>query len=122
MILTVYLLLSFSLPNAYCNESWRTEFEETCAKAPDAMALSCDELQALIGRCDRLQRVIEQRDETVRKVYLKRLQMCKNLYIYVLEVKKSETAEMTRQRVEVEMKNRISIIQLFGLLPLANLF
>jgi hypothetical protein len=56
----------------------------------DSMALSADELKALIGRCERLQKIIEQQDETVRKVYLKRLQMCKNLYAYVLEGKSGE--------------------------------
>ncbi|GFE60733.1 hypothetical protein [Geobacter sp. AOG2] len=86
------LFLSVCLSKAYCDELWRAEFDDTCAKTTDVMTLSTDELRALIGRCERLQKVIEQQDETVRKVFLKRLQLCKNLYIYVLEAKDNDKA------------------------------
>lgn len=90
MVLAACLFLSVCLSKAYCDEAWRAEFDDACAKTTDAMALSLDELKALVGRCERLQKIIEQQDETVRKVYLKRLQMCKNLYAYVLEAKSDE--------------------------------
>jgi hypothetical protein len=89
-VLAACLVLSVCLSRAYCDEAWREEFDGACAKTMDAMALSRDELKDLIGRCERLQKIIEQQDETVRKVYLKRLQMCKNLYAYVLEAKSDE--------------------------------
>ncbi|MDD2540050.1 MAG: hypothetical protein PHH28_03280 [Desulfuromonadaceae bacterium] len=72
---------------AYGAESWRTEFDATCSQATDAMALSVPELQKLIERCVSLQKIIEREEETVRKVYLKRLQMCKKFYIFVLDSK-----------------------------------
>ena len=90
MVLAVCLVLSVYPSKAYCDETWRAEFDDACAKTMDSMALSTDELKALISRCERLQKIIEQQDETVRKVYLKRLQMCKNLYVYVLEGKNDE--------------------------------
>ena len=90
MVPAVCLVLSVCLSKAYCVETWRTEFDDACAKTMDAMALSMDELKSLIGRCERLQKIVEQQDETVRKVYLKRLLMCKNLYAYVLEAKRDE--------------------------------
>jgi len=90
MVLAACLVLSVYLSKAYCDEAWRAEFDDACAKTMDSMALSAGELKALIGRCERLQKIIEQQDETVRKVYLKRLQMCKNLYVYVLEGKSGE--------------------------------
>ncbi len=90
MVPAACLLLSICLSKAYCDELWRSEFDDTCAKTADVMALSGNELEALIGRCERLQKVIEQQDETVRKVFLKRLQLCKDLYVYVLEAKNSE--------------------------------
>jgi hypothetical protein len=90
MVLAACLVLSVCLSKAYCDEAWRAEFDDACAKTMDAMALSMDELKALIGKCERLQKIVEQQDETVRKVYLKRLQMCKNLYAYVLEAKSDE--------------------------------
>jgi len=71
-------------------EGWRADFDATCAKTGDAMALTVQELNQLIGRCAALEKVIDTQEESVRKVYLKRLQMCRNLYAYVLEYKKNE--------------------------------
>ncbi len=70
---------------AWAQEGWRKEFDDVCAKTQDAMVLPPDELKALVGRCDRLKPQIENLDESQRKVYLKRLQMCRDLYIFVLE-------------------------------------
>jgi hypothetical protein len=90
LILTGCLILFVTLQTAYGEGAWRTDFDATCAQSNDAMALSMPELQKLIERCDRLQKIIETEEETVRKVFLKRLQMCKNLYVFVLETKKQE--------------------------------
>jgi hypothetical protein len=79
-----------ALPTAQAEEVWRTDFDATCAQSNDAMDLSVPELKKLIEQCDRLQKIIEAQEETVRKVFLKRLQMCRNLYIFVLETKVQE--------------------------------
>ena len=71
-------------------ESWKQEFEDICAKTQDAMTLSVEELKALVERCDRLKPEIEKLGETERKVYLKRLQMCRDLYAFVLESKEKK--------------------------------
>jgi len=89
-LLSGLFILCLAVPS-FCGENaWRTEFDETCSKTTDSMMLSVDELTTLIQKCDRLQKAIEAEDETVRKVYLKRLQMCKNLYIFVRESKQLE--------------------------------
>ena len=76
---------------ARCEElPWRADFDAVCAKTGDAMALSLPELNQLLERCGALQKIIETQEESVRKVYLKRLQMCRNLYAYVVEFKKNE--------------------------------
>lgn len=75
---------------AWCEESWRADFDATCAKTGDAMALSVPELNQLIGRCAALEKIVAAQEESVRKVFLKRLQLCRNLYAYVLEYKKNE--------------------------------
>ncbi|MCM2360004.1 MAG: hypothetical protein NDI77_17765 [Geobacteraceae bacterium] len=72
---------------ALAEEGWKAEFDEVCGKSDDSMNLSQDELKALMARCDRLKPLIEAQEETVRKVYLKRLQMCRDLLAYVHEVK-----------------------------------
>jgi hypothetical protein len=90
VILAAALLLCAPLPDGFCGDPpWRVEFDETCANTSDAMALSLADLQTLIAKCERLQITIEQLDESTRKVFLKRLLMCKNLYQYVLDAKKT---------------------------------
>ena len=84
------ICLSIAFHSACAEESWRTDFDAACAQSNVAMILTIPELRKLIEQCDRLQKILEEQEETVRKVYLKRLQMCKNLYIFVLETKKQE--------------------------------
>ncbi|MCX7793562.1 MAG: hypothetical protein N2257_04030 [Thermodesulfovibrionales bacterium] len=69
-------------------QDWKKEYEDICSKTADVMALSVDELRELISRCDKLKTVIESlEDESTRKVYLKRLQMCRDLYKFALDEK-----------------------------------
>jgi len=90
VMLMTALLLCASLSDGHCGDpQWRDEFDETCANTSAAMTLSLEDLQQLIVKCERLQIAIEQLDESARKVFLKRLLMCKNLYQFVLDTKKS---------------------------------
>ena len=68
-------------------EGWKAEFDAVCAKTDVAMTLSVEELKGLIVRCDQLKPKIEAEEESTRKVYLRRLQMCRELYKYVLDNK-----------------------------------
>ena len=66
-------------------QDWKREFDDVCAKTQDAMALSQDELKGLVARCDRLRPQIEKLEESQRKVYTRRLQVCRDLYQFVIE-------------------------------------
>jgi hypothetical protein len=90
LILAGCISMFITISAAYGEDAWRTDFDATCAQSNDAMALSKTELKKLIEQCDRLQKIIETQEETVRKVFLKRLQLCKNLYVFVLETKMQE--------------------------------
>ena len=68
-------------------EGWKAEFDSVCSKTDVAMTLSAEELKGLIARCDQLKPRIEAEEESTRKVYLRRLRMCRELYNYVLENK-----------------------------------
>jgi hypothetical protein len=68
-------------------ENWKSEFEHVCSKTQDAMAFGVEELKDLIARCDTLKPLIEKLDESQRKVYLKRLSLCRDLLVFVLESK-----------------------------------
>ena len=75
---------------AFAQEGWKEEFDAVCAKTDVAMTLSEEELSERIGRCDRLKARIEAEGESTRKVYLRRLQMCQDLYRYVLQSKRQQ--------------------------------
>lgn len=85
-------LLTGSLPfgpsASLAQEEWKAEFDAVCSKTDVAMTLPPGELTELIARCDRLKPKIEAQEESTRKVYLRRLRMCRDLYIYVLENKR----------------------------------
>ncbi len=73
--------------SASAEEDWKKEFEAICSRTDDAMSFSKDELKGLIARCDKVKSVIETLDESTRKVYLKRLKLCRDLFAFVLDAK-----------------------------------
>jgi hypothetical protein len=76
--------------SAYAEESWKEQIMGLCAKTDVAVNLTSEELKELVAGCDKLKPVIESLEETPRKVYRKRLQMCRDLFAYVLESKESK--------------------------------
>jgi hypothetical protein len=80
--------LPFGPSTALAQEEWKAEFDAVCSKTDVAMTLSSEELKGLIAGCDRLKPKIEEQEESTRKVYLRRLRMCRDLYKYLLENKK----------------------------------
>lgn len=71
--------------SARAQDGWKTEFEAVCAGTDTAMTLSPEKLRERIVRCDRLKTAIEAEEESTRKVYLRRLRMCRDLYRYILD-------------------------------------
>ncbi len=71
-------------------QDWKAEFEAICARTQEAAGMTLDELKNLVNRCDELRPQIEKLDETQRKVYMKRLKMCRDLYAFVLETKEKQ--------------------------------
>jgi hypothetical protein len=81
---------SFYCGIAYSQEDWSKEFDQICSKTEDAMAFSVEELKSLVDRCDALKPRIEKLDEPQRKITLRRLQMCRDLYAFALEMKEKK--------------------------------
>jgi len=69
---------------------WKAEFDAVCGQTDNAASMSIAELNSAVARCDALKPQLEALDATPRKVYLKRLQMCRNLFTYLLEGKEKE--------------------------------
>lgn len=78
------------LRSAHGEENWKKEFDDICGNTDDSMKLSQEELKKLVAGCDRLKPAIESLEETPRKIYLKRLQMCRGLLLFVLESKEKK--------------------------------
>lgn len=76
--------------NAYALDDWKKEFEDVCSKTQDALAFSSDELRNYIDRCDALKPFMEKLTEPQRKINLRRLRMCRDLYSFVLEQKEHQ--------------------------------
>lgn len=70
---------------AAAQEDWKSEFDDICSKTQDSPSLTKPEIKGLIERCDRLKPRIEKLDESAAKVYLKRLRMCRELFVFMLE-------------------------------------
>jgi hypothetical protein len=71
---------------------WRVEFEAVCSQTDSSMTLTSEELAQLVARCDRLIEQIGAEAEVVRRVYLKRLKNCRELFAYVLASRTAEPA------------------------------
>ena len=81
---------SFDPTLSMAQGGWKAEYESVCSKTDVAMTLSVGELKDVIARCVQLKARIEAQEESTRKVYLRRLQMCRDLYSYVLEAKERD--------------------------------
>jgi len=83
-------LINFNGP-ARAQEDWKQEYSEVCAKTQNAMGLSVDELQNYIDRCNKLLDHISElqgeQAESEKKVFTKRVKMCRDLYDFALKYK-----------------------------------
>jgi hypothetical protein len=77
---------------AYADEGWQKDFDDVFSKTEGAMALTPEELKALVEKCDKLKPLIEGTDEgeSKKKVYLKRLQRTRDYYNFILESKEKK--------------------------------
>jgi nitrate/nitrite-specific signal transduction histidine kinase len=75
---------------AHAQDDWRKTFNDICGKTQNAMAYSPKELRDFIADSDLLLIEIDRLREPERTIYLKRLQRCKGLFVYVLESKEKK--------------------------------
>ncbi|MGO9952181.1 MAG: hypothetical protein ACLPN1_08210 [Dissulfurispiraceae bacterium] len=80
-----------------CADDWKLEFNDICSNDDYAMEITVDELKQLVSRCEYLRPRIEALSGTQKKVYLKRLQSCRNLYIFVIQAKELKAKEQKQQ-------------------------
>lgn len=68
-------------------ESWKIQFDRLCGRTDNAAEMTVEELKKALTDCDAIKPQIEALEATPRKLYLRRLQMCRNLFAYLLEGK-----------------------------------
>ena len=92
------LLLCFfhiSVPaGSYAQQDWKQEYATVCAETQNATNLSSELLRDYVDRCDKLQERINELNESEgasgKKVYTKRLKMCREIYKFALDYKSKE--------------------------------
>lgn len=89
LFITALLLVVPAFPG-FGADDWRQEFDAVCSKTDISMTLPSEELKQLVERCDKLKTIIETQDESTRKVFRKRLQLCRELYAFVLKSREQE--------------------------------
>jgi hypothetical protein len=90
------ILLLATISAVHAAEDWKQEFAKVCGKTQNAMALSPVELKHHITRCDKLAERLDELNGPAgseKKVYAKRLQMCRDLYVFTLEYRENEKTE-----------------------------
>jgi len=91
VVITALAMIAIAAP-AVCGaegeEGWRREFDDVCGKTSESQSLSTEELGKLVDRCDKLKPQIEKLGESERKVFLRRLKMCRDLYDFMLETRR----------------------------------
>ncbi len=85
-IVSALLLVSLQVSYCFAEDTWISEFEDICGRTEDSSGMNKEELKALIDRCDKLRPVIESSDNPQKKIYLFRLDKCKNLFNYAIQV------------------------------------
>ena len=79
--------------SAWGADEWKKEFDAVCSQTDNAMSMTIEQLQEYVSRCEKIKPAIEALEASPRKVYLKRWQLCRDLFKYVLDSKKANKEE-----------------------------
>ena len=93
LLLLCFFHISFPT-GSHAQQDWKQEYATVCAETQNATNLSSEVLRDYIDRCDKLQERINELNGSEgvsgKKVYTKRLKMCRDVYKYALDYKSKE--------------------------------
>lgn len=69
--------------------NWRDDFALICGHTADAGKLSSGELRGLIAESDKLLEIVESSDDPEKKLYLMRLNKCRNFFVFMEGITKN---------------------------------
>jgi hypothetical protein len=88
-VLFLLLLMFYFSPQASA-QPWIEDFDKICSQAEDADSLPTAKLKELVMESDKLLGVIEAGNDPRKKVYIFRLRKCRNLFVYVMDLREAE--------------------------------
>jgi len=96
IVLFLFLLMSYFSPLASA-QSWIEDFDKICGQAEAADSLPTARLKELVMESDKLLEVIEAGNDPRKKVYIFRLKKCRNLFVYIMDLRESEGSAGPKQ-------------------------
>jgi len=74
---------------SYANEkSWMDEYNIICGDTQEAVQLPGEEIKTLIDKCDKLLNKIKAADNPRKKIFIFRIEKCRNFYQFIANSKK----------------------------------
>jgi hypothetical protein len=89
IVLFLFLLMFYLSPLASA-QSWIEDFDKICSQAEEADSLPTAKLKELVIESDKLLEVIEAGNDPRKKVYIFRLRKCRNLFVYIMDLREIE--------------------------------
>lgn len=86
--LPVILVICFTGLSFADEESWKKQYNRLCGKSHEAVSMTEEDLASHIKQCDELLRTIDQSDYLRKKIYLFRIEKCRNFYQFLIDSKK----------------------------------
>ena len=82
-LVTIFICVSgLSFAN---EESWKDEYKSICGDTQEALLLPGKEINTLIDKCDKLLNKIKASDNPRKKIFIFRIEKCKNFYKYITD-------------------------------------
>jgi hypothetical protein len=78
-------------------QSWIEDFDKICSQAEEADSLPTPKLKELVAESDKLIDVIEAGSDPRKKVYIFRLKKCRNLFVYIMNLREAEGSASPKQ-------------------------
>lgn len=93
LVFLIFILACTSIQNGLAedgNTAWKTEFERICAQTEVATSLTKAQLLTLISDSEKLLEQLQAIDDPWAKVYILRLENCREFFRFTLEWQEAE--------------------------------
>ena len=95
VILLLLIFMPYFSPFAAA-QSWIEDFDKICAQAEFADSLPTAALKELVLESDKLLVVIEAGNDPRKKVFIFRLNKCRNLFVYIMDLREAKERSAPR--------------------------